>query len=148
MNKGITLIEVLLYIALFAIIIGGTMTAVYQIIESTNDTNTKVIALEEGNFLQRKIEVELTGASSVNITGANNEDMGISPTGVRFLVSGGELNIERASGGIKPLSNSFVKIEPDAAPNDKVFIYDPATKRIDVRFLVNGQVFSQTKYIY
>ena len=65
---GFTLIESLIYLALFAIIIGGGMSATYQIIEATNSNYNHVVLQEEANFLIRKIEWALTGldgASSI-----------------------------------------------------------------------------------
>ncbi len=54
-NQGFTLIETLLYLALFTLIIGGGMTAAYQIIESTAAAQSHLILEEEGNFILRKI---------------------------------------------------------------------------------------------
>lgn len=64
-NPGFTLIETLLYIALFAVIIGGGMIAAYGIIEATNANTNQIILQEEANFLFRKIEWALTGSATI-----------------------------------------------------------------------------------
>src|SRR4030042_5686193 len=62
-QAGFTLIESLLYIALFSIIIGGALVAVYQMIESSDAVSAKNIVEMEGSFLLRKIDWALTGIS-------------------------------------------------------------------------------------
>src|SRR4051812_4410040 len=64
-NGGFTLIETLLYIGLFAIVIGGGMIATYQIIQSTEASKNHIILQEEANFLLRKVNWALAGATSV-----------------------------------------------------------------------------------
>ncbi len=64
MQKGFTLIEVIIYIALFSIVIGGGMIAAYEIIQSTDSGTNHVIVEEEANFLLRKINWALSGATS------------------------------------------------------------------------------------
>jgi hypothetical protein len=54
-TKGFTLIETLMYLALFTLIIGGGMLATYQIIESTTASYGHILLQEEGNFILRKI---------------------------------------------------------------------------------------------
>jgi len=64
-SNGFTLIETLLYIALFAIIIGGGLIAVFQIIQSTDANRNQAILQEEANFLLRKVDWALTGATAI-----------------------------------------------------------------------------------
>src|SRR3989344_2390717 len=64
-NAGFTLIETIIYIFLFAIIIGGGMVSTYNIIESVNASHNHVILQEEANFLFRKIDYTLTGAEEI-----------------------------------------------------------------------------------
>lgn len=71
-GAGFTLIESLIYIALFTIVIGGGMVAVYNIIEATNANTNHVILQEEANFLFRKIDWALTGATSITIPSAGS----------------------------------------------------------------------------
>lgn len=68
-NKGFTLIEVVIYLALFSIIIGGALVSVYNIIESSGKLENKVVMQEEANFLLRKINWVLNGARDYTISG-------------------------------------------------------------------------------
>jgi len=64
MKKGFTLIEVIIYIALFSILIGTAFVTAFQLIDSANKLNTKTILQEEGNFVMRKLNWAMTGLDS------------------------------------------------------------------------------------
>jgi Tfp pilus assembly protein PilE len=63
-KRGLTLIETIIYIALFSILIGGTFVTSFQIIESTDKVNKKTYTQEEGNFVLRKINWAFTGTTT------------------------------------------------------------------------------------
>jgi len=85
-SAGFTLIETLVYLALFAIVIGGGIVAVYNIIEGTNANRNQAILQEEANFLLRKVDWALTGATSITTPAA--------------AASGGNLVINKSIGGV------------------------------------------------
>jgi type II secretory pathway pseudopilin PulG len=62
---GFTLIEVIVYLALFAIMFGGAMTVAYNVIESSGRNQTRALLQEEGDFLIAKINWTLSGAQTV-----------------------------------------------------------------------------------
>ena len=66
MKKGFTLIEVIVYIALFTILMVGGFVTAYQLIAGSTVLNTKEIVEEEGNFVTRKIDWAMTGMDSAN----------------------------------------------------------------------------------
>lgn len=102
LSSGFTLIESLLYVALFAVIIGGGMVGAYQIIESTNNLNSKTVIEQEGEFIVKKINWAITGANSLTVNGAGNELT--AGAAVFSLLDGNFLKNGTA------LNNSFVKI--------------------------------------
>ena len=55
MKKGFTLIETLIYIALFALLIGGGVGSAYSLIASSDRITTGAMLEQEGNFLLAKI---------------------------------------------------------------------------------------------
>lgn len=67
-NKGFTLIEVIIYIALFSLLIGTAFVTAYQLIENSNKLSVKNTTQEEGNFVLRKLNWALTGASTFSIS--------------------------------------------------------------------------------
>ncbi len=139
-SSGFTLIEILIYIGLFMIVIGGGMVATYQIIESTNKTNGKTIIFEDAGFLQKKLDWVLNGATSVTTTSTS-----MTANGQIFLLNDSNLELDG-----KSLNSSFVKISQSAnvgIPVD-MFTYDNTTKKLDISFMVNDQRFDETRYLH
>jgi prepilin-type N-terminal cleavage/methylation domain-containing protein len=66
-DSGFTLIEVIVYLALFAILFGGAIAAAYNVIESSGRNQTKANLQEEGEFLVAKINWALSGAQIVSV---------------------------------------------------------------------------------
>src|SRR5581483_3447430 len=67
---GFTLIEVVVYLALFAILFGGAVLAAYNIVESSGRNQSKADIQQEGEFIIGKINWALSGAASVSSPGA------------------------------------------------------------------------------
>jgi prepilin-type N-terminal cleavage/methylation domain-containing protein len=64
--SGFTLIEVLLYLALFSIIMGGVLISVLNMVEGVGRTRGLIEIQQEGAFIQSKISWALTGAQIVS----------------------------------------------------------------------------------
>lgn len=64
-NKGFTLIEVVIYIGLFAIMIGGVLVSIFQIIQSSTKNDTNTLIKEEINFALKKINWFLGDMTSI-----------------------------------------------------------------------------------
>ncbi|MEK7151153.1 MAG: prepilin-type N-terminal cleavage/methylation domain-containing protein [Patescibacteria group bacterium] len=69
-NKGFSLIEVLIYSAIFSLMLVGVLGGVYMIIQGANQSNARLVADDEANFVLRKINWVLTGTNSINVPGA------------------------------------------------------------------------------
>ncbi len=73
-KRGFTLIEVVIYIALFSLLLGTAFVTAYQLIFSGDELDDTIVILSEGNFIQRKISWIFTGLDPTRppeITGAN-----------------------------------------------------------------------------
>ncbi len=109
-QKGFTLIETLVYLALFSIIIGGLIAASYMLFETSDRNQTKAMMQEEENFLIAKINWALSGASSVSVPSANSSGSTLTVTkydGTSFTInrSGTDLIMN-----FTPLNNTNVAI--------------------------------------
>ena len=118
-QKGFTLIEVLVYLALFAILMGGMVIMAYNIFESSDRDQTKVLMQGEGDFLVSKINWALTGVKAMvtpldtsgSILTVNKWiDSGVATT-VDIRISGTDMVISRGGGVPIVLNNSNVQIE-------------------------------------
>jgi prepilin-type N-terminal cleavage/methylation domain-containing protein len=106
MNKktvhGFTLIEVIIYLALFSILMAGSLSAAFVLCESSGHERTRALLSEEGNFIVAKTEWELSGAELVTSPSVGN--------------SGTTLSIEKVAG-----------YDNSGAPIANAVVFDPAT---------------------
>ncbi len=117
-TTGFTLIEIIVYVALFGIMIGGIITSVYDLSQSSDNTDTKVTAGEEINFLIRKLDWLLVGAkgSSVVVSDSGKEisfknpSLSANTIVLRLNVTTNDIEIEK-DGKISALTTKNVKVE-------------------------------------
>ncbi len=149
MKKGFTLIEVIIYLALFSIVIGGGMVATYQILGSSNSSSNQVILQEEANFLLRKIDWGMTGATvatpatippSLTITKAGY------PT-LKFDLNSTNLRLTRGAGLPLSLNSSSISVSGLSF----IAIGNGITTQFTLTTVQDGrnvsQTFSTTKYL-
>ena len=55
-SLGFTLIEMLIYLALFSMIMGGAIVATYQIIQTTQALQTHILDQQEADFMFHKTQ--------------------------------------------------------------------------------------------
>ena len=67
-NKGFILIEMIIYAGLFSILMAGLIVTAYQLSASSSSLEHKVVVQEEMNFVLKKMDWLLTGASDINVT--------------------------------------------------------------------------------
>src|ERR1700757_2708202 len=110
-NSGFTLVEMIIYLALFSIVIGGGMICTYQIIQSTDAGTNHVALQEEANFLLRKVDWALTGANTVS-TVSSPASLTVTKTGltVVFTVSGTNMRLTRGAGSPVVLNSSDIAV--------------------------------------
>jgi len=60
-RRGFTLVETLVYLALFALIIGGFVAASYMLFETSDRNQTKAVLQQEENFLLGKLNWMMGG---------------------------------------------------------------------------------------
>ena len=123
-NTGFTLIETVIYIGLFAILMGGALTSVYAVIEGNNRNQNKAMVQEEGAFILGKIDWALTGVSSVSVDNTGKiltitkSNFPNNPIIIRVDEGLGDILIKRGIALEQGLNNSNVKIE---CPPEKCF---------------------------
>ena len=67
MKKGFTLVETLIYIALFTILIGAGFSTAYYLIQDGESLSSKTVTNSELNFVLQKLDWASTGASSFEV---------------------------------------------------------------------------------
>ncbi len=155
MTKGFTLIEVIVYVALFSILIGSAFAVTYQLFDSSNKLNSKNTTQEEANFVLRKLDWALSGIDPSTIpiiagTACNQSlsvtksDASLSPIAIRFnTVSGvNYIEISEHGGAYYPLTTSNVSISCL-----KFSSISGSPSGITAIATIDGLDFTTTKYI-
>ena len=110
---GFTLIETLVYLALYVIIIGGGLTCVYSLFESSARNETAAMVEEEGDYLAGKIDSALSNATSVIAPLTSGTTLIVSyadASTLTIMKSGTHIALQRNSTAVSVLNNSHVSI--------------------------------------
>ncbi|MBU6501032.1 MAG: prepilin-type N-terminal cleavage/methylation domain-containing protein [Patescibacteria group bacterium] len=126
LNKtgGFTLIEIIIYIALFTLVVGGMLLTTYAVVGGSGNLQSKVFINEESVFIMRKLNWALTGAisivpnaSTLTITQLN------PPSPLVFALNGDGLTLSIGGGpaerlnsqSVQVISLSFINIPPSGS---------------------------------
>ncbi len=165
-TRGFTLIEVIIYLALFGLLIGGAVIAAYNVFESSGRGSTHAILQQEGDFIAAKISWALSGARAIAspaITTAPCSALSSSLSvtkwdasvgTVTIAHSGSNVTISRGGAAAVPINSSEVEVstlsiqhcwQGGAAP-------ESVTSKFTVNMrMPNGMVvsqnFSSTDYV-
>lgn len=113
MSKGFTLVEVIIYIALFSLLMGTAFVTAYGLIDGISDLHTKNMVQEEGSFVMRKLNWALTGADTFSISGSELTIHKYDGTTVMIkLGSGGDAEkiLMDSTGSFLPITTENVKV--------------------------------------
>ena len=158
-RTGFTLIETLIYIALFSIIMVSGFVTAYQLIQGTDSLNSKTVTEEEVNFVLRKIDWALTGISSITRPSAGILQYTDTLTTIKYggnqidiCLDANKVKIREGGGASVCSSSEFLPLTSD---NVKVttlqFQYIPPAGTgpagVAATTTINGIVSTTTKYI-
>jgi prepilin-type N-terminal cleavage/methylation domain-containing protein len=118
MQRGFTMLETIIYLALFAMIMSGALVSAYGLIGSGARNQTKALVQEEGTFLLGKIDWALTGVKTINLPVVGSPGNTISVTKfdssvgnpIVISISGSTMTITRGGNPIQALNNSNVAV--------------------------------------
>jgi len=130
-QSGMTLIETLVYLVLFAIFFGGAISASYNVLEIGGRNQTKVIVQQEGDFLLAKIDWVLSGVDSINEPAAGTSGSLLSVNRVMGLV-GGVPQIEAVTIGFP--NGDMVIGYPNRVPPATITLSNSNIKITDLNF--------------
>ncbi len=154
----------IIYLALFSILIGGAVVAVYSVFESGDRNQTHAMLQEEGNFIVAKINWALTGVESVSAPAVNATGAELKLTKwdgtvgdvVMLLTPDGDLTLERGGNPAEILNNTNVEILPLTLKFTRFYEGGTNPEGVSASFTIsalapNGAVLSQefstTKYL-
>jgi prepilin-type N-terminal cleavage/methylation domain-containing protein len=163
-SRGFTLIELIIYIALFSILIGGVITCTYNLFESSGHNETQAMLVEEGNFLLGKTSWLMSGIQTINTPTANTSGNTLSVTKtdpsvgnpVVMSMSGNNITLQRGATTAQILNNTNVWLSnvsfahtiqsgQGLVPESIIATFTLNTRTPDG--VVVSHVFSETYYI-
>lgn len=118
LSRGFTLIEAIVYLALFSILIGGGIVAAYSLFDATTRAGTRTMLHEETDFLLGKIDWALSGAEAVTAPGRGSSGTTLTVAKwddavgdpVVIARNGDNLVMTRGSGAPEILNNTNVAV--------------------------------------
>ena len=137
-GEGFTLIETVVYIALLAILIGGGMIGVFNILEGSGRTRQAMYREQEAYFITRKIDAVLSEATNVDTS-----VLGVLQTdSVRIELDGEQIFLERDGGSAVPLNDTLVQA---TALN---FAKNVPSSTLITTFTLDDHPYSVSNYYY
>ena len=116
-RSGFTLIDTIIYIALFSLVISVAVESFYRIVESGRRTRSRAEVEQEANFVTRKIEWALSGLEKVNqpSAGASSSTLSVNKFNfpnnpLVFDLDGGAVRLKEGLGPLAPLTNDNVVV--------------------------------------
>lgn len=153
-GRGFTLVETLIYLALFSLLMSGAVVGSYNLLEGGSRNKIAVGIQEEGIFLNRKINWALTNASAVSASSGGTRltitrpDLGsqspliITGTGTKIILKRG------ASVPIELNSDRYVVTGPASG---KLFSVQSAASgrppSVTISFEIQGKPFMCRTYV-
>lgn len=152
-QNGFTLIETIIYIALFGFLIGSAFVTAYNIIEGSGKLNYKIINQEEANFVLRKLNWALMGIENIEnptIDSPTSSTLIIDKhdgNKITFQLNTGKIEIKESANG-----NIFLPITTENVTVSNLdFTYlkeqNGSPEGITATFNLGGNNFNITKYL-
>ena len=139
-KRGFSLLETIIYVALFGILMAGILGSVYPLLTGSERTSARVIREGESAFIIRKINTVLSSATAVTTPTAGNSGgtlvVASSTDSFTFAQSGTSITYRENGGTILPLTNDRVLImnfsATHTAPTNGIPRY------VEYTFIANG----------
>lgn len=113
-TRGFTLLETIMYIALFSLLMTGVLVTVYELLAGGTHNRASVQVQEEGTFVNRKISWALSGATSVEVPDSKTLKINTRPdfaqTPIQITESAGQILLSRGGAAPVPLTTSELEV--------------------------------------
>lgn len=145
--KGFTLIETILYIALFSLLIFGLIDTSYKVLSNLDGYDQTIEGLEDGNFIIGKLDWLLSGAQAIYEPAFNSTStaLRLKNNGHMYMFesSNEEVMYQKDSMDPAPLNNLSIRVtrfvvEHGLSNNEPAWL--------KVSFAIDSVPFSIVKY--
>ncbi len=131
-NAGFTLIELIFYTLITAMVFGFAFSTVYQIIQSSDSLNRQNELVNNSEFIIKKLEWVLGGITGVvaPVTGTTGGTLSVNKIdatigNLKVYATGTALFLQQGSGQALPITNSWVRVGTTSFTN---FIFSTSTQ--------------------
>ncbi len=154
MNKGFTLIETIIYIALLALIMGSGVIAGLYAVDSSQNGLANINTLAEAGFLLRKIDWALTGADNFDSSipgtlSVNKNGFASNPIIIDYaadpLTRRGRARIK--IGSAQPIELTGDRVNVTSLEFKNIPAVPPKPAGITASTTIDGKHFEITKYL-
>lgn len=146
-QRGFTLLEVLIYIALFGLLMSGAVVSAFQLLESGQRQDISFAAQQEGTFVNRKLAWALAPATAVSVSGGNKLTISRPDLGTTLIVdaSSTPITFARGTNPAVPLTSSGLTVE-----NTHFVVLPPANglpTAVELAYTLGGKEFTYSMYL-
>ena len=137
-TNGFTLLETIIYCALFSVLMSGALVTVYALVSSADDITKKMNIVSEATFINQKLSWAVANAASLEIIGTTTlkiirTDLG-SDSPLVFTMQNNQLYLARGTA------------LPEIISTRPQLITDVTFKKegsiLQVRYTINGMPFA------
>ena len=155
-HSGFILIEIIIYIALFSIMIGGLLISVSLLIKNSYQNTDELITTEEIGFVIQKLTWVLSGAESLHVSSDNlslyiqNEEISENEIIFRYNLADKSLELKTNMDGFFKITTPNVSVlSTPYEPTKFEFIQSEGTASEGVSVFLNigGDAVEFNKYI-
>ena len=153
-KKGFLLIEVLLYLALFGIIVGGSVSVFYSLLEGSEKVSGDGLISSEAEFILGKINWMLSGDITIEepSPGESGNKLEISknnfPDNPLVLEKvDDDILLQRGGNSANILNNDLVKIE-DLSFENIIVSTVPEQNILEASFRINNNTYKTSRLIH
>lgn len=143
-QTGLTLIEAIIYIALFALIVSTAIATAYNLIGSTEELDEITMTEVEAHFILHSIGHELNEAERVVwITPSELDvvDREGATTTFMYVDASSSIAVSRDGGIVTPLHSEILTVD-----NLSFTVSGVDLQRVDVNLTINDTVFNDVSY--
>lgn len=149
-DRGFTLVETLIYIALFGIILTGVITSAYPLITGAEKLSQRVVEESEAAFIFSKIEWAFNESPVTDINESNPSELRIikGSDSIYFRDNAGVMEISVNGGAWEPITATRAVFSGLDVVLDENPIVPGAPHTVMVSFSLGGETYSETFNVY
>jgi len=144
-QRGLSLIETIIYIALFSLMIGSLVFVSFQLMQNSRNTGSRVVTQEEINFVLKKINWALTGATDISVP--SSEELTIANPNI----PGGSAKIEFDDANDKITLDdediTTINVRVDSLVFTHILAVGSSPEGVNIGLSIGGQTTALSKYL-